>query len=255
MNADVANIPKCSLVSIATTNKTDPENARIYQKRSDGTMIYVGDLDQASAEAWADWLNNKKPEIDARIATADDDHNRAESDHSTATADHSQAGDDHTRAESDHSTATDDHSQAGEDHQTATSDHNRAEQDHQTSVTDSVYAEDQGDYAKNMADHPGYIADGTAEHPGSAGYYYTWDYDTQQYVRGALLSLDWDTMTEEQKAALAADVLAAIGFDDMPTQGSDNAVKSGGLFIALGGRSQLIFASNQTCEDIIDELT
>jgi len=339
MNADVANIPKCSLVSIATTNKTDPENARIYQKRSDGTMIYVGDLDQASAEAWADWLENKKPEIDARIATADNDHTRAETDHSTATDDHSQAGDDHTRAESDHSTATDDHTQAGQDHTRAGSDHStatddhtqagddhtraesdhstatddhsqagqdhtragsdhstatddhtqagqdhsraesdhstatddhsqagqdhsRAESDHQTAGEDhsastqaAALATRQAEYAENVADHPPYIADGTEAKPGDVGYVYQWDYENQQYVRGIKISLDYDSMTDAEKQALAADVLAHIAFDDMPTQGSDNAVKSGGLYTALGGRSQLTFASIETCEDIIDELS
>jgi len=297
MNADAANIPKCSLVSIATTNKTDPENARVYQKRSDGTMIYIGDLDQTSAEAWADWLNNKKPEIDARIATADDDHTRAESDHSTATDDHSQAGDDHTRAESDHSTATDDHTQAGQDHTRAGSDHStatddhtqagqdhsraesdhstatddhsqagqdhtRAEDDHQTAGEDhdastaaAALATEQAEYAENIGDHPPYIADGTEAKPGDVGYVYQWDYENQQYVRGIKISLDYDSMTDAEKQALAADVLAHIAFDDMPTQGSDNAVKSGGLYTALGGQSQLTIASIQTCEDIIDELS
>jgi hypothetical protein len=339
MNADAANIPKCSLVSIATTNKTDPENARIYQKRSDGTMIYVGDLDQASAEAWADWLNNKKPEIDARIATADadhdraeidhttagtdhtqagndhsraesdhstadsdhtqagsdhtraesdhstadsdhtqagndhtraetdhstadsdhtqagNDHTRAESDHSTATDDHTQAGDDHTRAESDHSTATDDHSQAGQDHTRAEDDHQTAGEDHSASTQAAALATRQAEYAENVADHPPYIADGTTEKPGDVGYVYQWDYDNQEYVRGIRISLDYESMTDAEKQALAADVLAHIAFDDMPTQGSDNAVKSGGLYTALGGRSQLTFASIETCEDIIDELS
>lgn len=78
MQADIANIPVCSLLSIATTDKTNPENARIYQKRSDGTLIYLGDLDQASAEAWANWLENYKPDIikatndaNAAVATAE----------------------------------------------------------------------------------------------------------------------------------------------------------------------------------------
>lgn len=97
MNADIANIPKSRLVSIATNDKTSEENARIYQKRSDGTMIYIADLDQASASAWAEWLNSMKPQIQAAITQAASDHTRATTDHSTATSDH-------TRAETDHST-------------------------------------------------------------------------------------------------------------------------------------------------------
>ena len=70
MNADAANIPLGKLVSIATTNKTSEENARIYQKRSDGQMVYIADLDQASAAAWADWLDNEKPVIEQAISDA-----------------------------------------------------------------------------------------------------------------------------------------------------------------------------------------
>ena len=206
MNADVANIPASKLVSIATTDKTSKENARIYQKRSDGVMIYVADLDQASAEAWADWLNNMKPEINERIATADSDHTRANTDHQTATQDHS--------------TASSDHTQAGRDHTTATQDHSQASQDHQTSVTQSTYAKNQGDYAKNMADHPAYV--------GMDDYWYLWDYATQAYVKGPYAKgddLDYSTMTPEEIQRLVDNI-----------------------------KADLVFASVQTCEDIIDEL-
>lgn len=244
MNADAANIPKCALVSIATDDPTSAENARVYQKRSDGTMKYLFDLDQASAQAWAEWLNTKKPQIDAAISDAEaatDDANAVVAAWNTPTTGYQaqmdaallRAGQDHTRAEGDHGTAGIDHTTAGNDHTTAGNDHARSE---------------------NVASHPPYIADGTAAHPGDAGYFYSWDYDTQQYVRGALLSLDWASMTEAQREELARAVLAAIGFDELPTQGSDNAVKSDGLYTALGGQSQLTFAANGTCEDIIDEL-
>lgn len=63
MNAHLADIPNGGLASIATDDPTDPDNAKLYQKRSDGTLAYIGDLDQASAAAWADWLENHKQQI------------------------------------------------------------------------------------------------------------------------------------------------------------------------------------------------
>lgn len=122
MNADIANIPLCALVSIATDDPLDDENARVYQRRTDGTLKYICDLDQKSAEAWNDWLENKKPEIQQRIDTADADHTMAEGDHSTADADHTRAESDHTRAESDHTRAESDHSTATDDHANYTAD-------------------------------------------------------------------------------------------------------------------------------------
>lgn len=109
MNADAANIPVSSLVSIATTDPTSAENARVYQKRSDGQMIYLFDLDQASAEAWAEWLETMKPQIQAAINQAASDHTRAESDHTTAAADHTTAASDHTQAGTDHQQYSTDH--------------------------------------------------------------------------------------------------------------------------------------------------
>ena len=103
--------------------------------------------------------------------------------------------------------------------QQAASDHSRAEQDHTTSVTQSAYA-------KNMADHPAYIADGT---DGDANYWYIWDYASQQYVKDAYAKgddLNYDDMAAGEKAALASMVA-----------------------------QELVFATTGTCEDIIDELT
>lgn len=234
MQADAANVPQAKFVIIATTDATDPDNAKLYAKNAAGGFTFLSDLDQASSAAFADWLENYKPVIEA---------------------DHTQAGLDHQQAVSDHSTAASDHTQAGTDHA-------RAESDHTTSQTASGYANEQGDYAKNMADHPAYLADGTAAHPGDAGYLYTWDYARQQYVKGARISLDFDSMTPEQKEELADAVLAAIGFDTVPTENSDKAVTSGGLYIAFqnvntalaGKQDTLTFATDATCEAIIDEL-
>lgn len=292
MNADAENVLNGKFVMIATTDTTSEENARLYVKNSSGGFTFLSDLDQASSSAWADWLNNKKPEIDARIATADQDHAQAATDHATATTDHTQAqgdhstaeGDhstaatdhvtadtDHTRAEGDHTTATTDHSTAtqdhtiadndhtqaesdhsraetdhttaGDDHSTAGTDHTRAETDHSTadsdhtragddhdeSVTQSQYAKKQGDYAKNMADHPAYIADGT---DGDANYWYTWDYAEQAYVKDAYAKgddLHYDEMNQQEKEELAQTVLEALVFDSTPTANSVNPVTSQGI--------------------------
>lgn len=64
MNADAANVPQGKFVIIATTGTTDPDNAKMYVKNSQGSFTFVCDIDQASAEAWADWLNNMKPAVE-----------------------------------------------------------------------------------------------------------------------------------------------------------------------------------------------
>lgn len=187
MNADIANIPKSRLVSIATNDKTSEENARIYQKRSDGTMIYIADLDQASASAWADWLNSMKPQIEAAVAQAASDHTRAVQDHTVAGTDHTTAQSDHTQAQSDHT---------------------RADSDHSTSVSQANYAKAQGDYAKNMADHPPYI--------GTDNFWYLWNYQTQAYDKYSYAkgdNLDFNTMTEEEYEQLVLDIKAACTVD------------------------------------------
>ena len=222
--------------------------------------------------------------VDTVIDTANQDHTRAESDHTraegdhttagsdhtTAGTDHTQAGSDHTRAEGDHTRAEGDHTTAGSDHTTATQDHNRAEVDHTTASTDhttagsdhttalndhtqagsdhtasvsatnnanskatlannaATFAQQQGNYAKEWNDHPPYIADGTSAHPGDLNYMYIWDitthnYAKSEYVKGA--DLDYSTMTPEEYERLVENV-----------------------------KSSILFASVQTCEDIIDEL-
>ena len=70
MNADASNVPLGKFVMIATTDKTSEENARMYIKSSQGNFRFLCDLDQASAEAWADWLNNMKPVIEDAIEDA-----------------------------------------------------------------------------------------------------------------------------------------------------------------------------------------
>lgn len=75
MNADAANVPVGKFVMIATSDPTDPENARLYGRNSnpatsDNPFTFLSDLDQASSSAWADWLNNKKPQIEQAISDA-----------------------------------------------------------------------------------------------------------------------------------------------------------------------------------------
>jgi hypothetical protein len=72
MNADAANVPTGKFVMIATTDPTSAENARLYGKNSAGGFTFLSDLDQASAQAWADWLNNQKPLIEAATAYANE---------------------------------------------------------------------------------------------------------------------------------------------------------------------------------------
>ena len=224
MNADAANVPEGKFVMIATTDTTSEENARLYGRNSSPAgsttpFTFLSDLDQASSTAWAEWVNSYRPVM--------------VSDHETATADHQQAVSDSEQAGTDHQIFVSDHEQAVSDTERAKNDHLRAEDDHA---------------------HQPYIADGTEAKPGDIGYSYYWDSESQQYVRGIRISLDWGTMAEEEKDALAAEVLANIAFDTLPTQDSNKAVTSGGLYNALGGQSRLVFASTETCESIIDEL-
>ena len=428
MNADAANVPEGKFVMIATSDPTDPDNAKLYGKNSQGGFTFLSDLDQASSAAWADWLDNMKPQIedatdaanaaadrvDDCIATANQDHTRAVADHTQAGTDHAQyatdhqtfltneaqrqsdfddaqaernttwtswfsdslstgvrklwndfwsgvntswngffgtsaddpngvrkiwttwysstqsswnafwpaakntweswfgtssstgvqgewadlksdavqdhttATSDHTIASSDHTQAVQDHTTAGTDHGVAESDHTQATNDHTASVAATANANEQASYAENVASHPSYIADGTQEKPGDIGYVYQWDYAHQQYVRGIRVSLDWDTMSQEEKDALAAEVLASIAFDEVPTPDSNKAVRSSGVYTALQGKSgidhthdlkdlgddemhrlvtddekrswnskqsALTFATEVTCESIVGELT
>lgn len=172
MNADAANVPQGKFVVIATTDPTSTENAQMYVRNSSSAAQPFGflcDLDQASSAAWADWLNNMKPQIEAAITTAGTDHTRAEGDHSTAAADHVQAGNDHTQAatdhttaSADHTTASGDHTQAGIDHSTAVTDHNTASDDHTRAESDHTTAlQDHGKAERTYIDTDGFwVLDG-----------------------------------------------------------------------------------------------
>jgi len=198
MNAHAVSVPEGKLVVIATSDPTSQENARLYIRNSLAATAaepfdFLCDLDQASAAAWADWLNNMKPQIEDVIETAGTDHNQAVSDHNQAVGDHSIAYTDHV--------------QAGTDHTQAGTDHN-------TSVQQSNYAKSQGDYAKNMADHPAFIGDGIT---GEKDYWYTWNYSLQQYVKGSYAkgdNLDWDSMTPTEKEHFYEEVTETIAEEE-----------------------------------------
>lgn len=170
--------------------------------------------------------------------------------HSQAQSDHTIATSDHTRAQSDHSTAASDHTTAQSDHTASTSATTAATNATTAANNAAAYANTQGNYSKNMADHPAYI--------GEDNYWYIWNYAQQKYVKSSYAKgddLDWDSMTEEEKQALADEVLSRIAFDSKPTSGSSNAVTSGGIYTALGNREKIIEASVATSQSIVDELT
>ena len=139
---------------------------------------------------------------------------------------------------------------------------NAAEQQGNAAVRQGDTAERQGnaaktqaDRAENLNDHQPYIADGTAAHPGDTGYFYSWDYAAQQYKRGSKLSLDWQSMTDAERDALAQFVLGQIGFDDTPTKDSEKAVKSGGIYDALAEKQDTLeFATTAECRAAALEL-
>lgn len=109
MKADAANVPQGKFVIIATQDPTSEDNAKMYCRTkvaatdADNAFRFLSDLDQASSAAFADWLNNYKPVIEA-------DHARANTDHSRADDDHSRANTDHNRADEDHGVFNEDHS-------------------------------------------------------------------------------------------------------------------------------------------------
>lgn len=187
MNADAANVPQGKFVIIATADPTSADNAKMFCKNSQGGFTFLSDLDQASAAAWAEWLDTMKPQIEAALAQAASDHTRAVQDHTVAGTDHTTAQSDHTQAQSDHT---------------------RADSDHSTSVSQANYAKAQGDYAKNMADHPPYI--------GTDNFWYLWNYQTQAYDKYSYAkgdNLDFNTMTEEEYEQLVLDIKAACTVD------------------------------------------
>ena len=87
------------------------------------------------------------------------------------------------------------------------------------------YAKAQGDYAKDWNDHPPFIGDGTT---GDLNFWYLYDVITARYVKGAYAKgddLDYSTITPEEKQRLIDNI-----------------------------KADLIFASVETCEAIIDEI-
>ena len=275
MLADAANVPAGKFCMIATIDPTSPDNAQLWSRNSspatsDHPFTFLSDLDQASSSAWADWLNSMKPQIESKISQAETDHGIAESDHTRAEQDHTTASGDHTRAEQDHTTASGDHTRADADHELVVADrirseqdHSRAEADHRTAESDHTTADSDHTAATTQTTlmeawntHLPFVGDGIT---GDANYWYTYDPATERYVKGPYAkgdNLDWDSMSEQEKQALANAVLAAIGFDDTPTPESERAVKSGSLYNEfLKKQDVLIFATVETCESLVEELT
>jgi hypothetical protein len=94
----------------------------------------------------------------------------------------------------------------------------------QYAETQGDYAKAQGDYAKEWNDHPPYIGDGRN---GDKDYWYLWvnhEYVKSSYAKGD--DIDWNTMTPEEYQRLVENV-----------------------------KQDLVFATDITCETIIDELS
>ena len=176
MNADAANVRAGQFCMIATTDPTSPDNAQLWSRNSSAAtsehpFTFLSDLDQASTAAFADWLENYKPVIEADHRQAVLDHGVATQDHQTSTSDHSVATQDHQTSTSDHNVATQDHQTSTSDHQQyesdtlrAGQDHNVATQDHQTSTSDHQQYESDTqragqDHQTATADHQQYESD------------------------------------------------------------------------------------------------
>lgn len=106
---------------------------------------------------------------------------------------------------------------------TAETQGNTAQQKGNAAEANGLFAQQQGSIAKNMNDHPPYIGDDN--------YWHVWDYDGQQYRR--------------ESYARGADG-ADLNYDDMTDEEKED----------LAGRaaSQMLRASVETCEAVIDEL-
>lgn len=197
MKLDAYNVAEGKFVIIASTDPTSAENARLYVRNSlpataTEPFDLMCDLDQASAAAWADWLENMKPQIEGATDAANAAASRVDSVIATANQDHTQAGSDHNLSV------------------TATNNANTA----------ASFAQEQGNYAKEWNDHPPYIADGTTEHRGDPYYMYLWDISTHAYVRGAYVKgadLDYNTMTQEEYERLVENVKSSILFSSVQT--------------------------------------
>lgn len=281
MLADAANVLPGKFCIIATTDPTQEDNAKLYTRNSSAAtsehpFTFLSDLDQASSAAFADWLNNYKPVIEA-------DHQQAVLDHTTATGDHTQAGLDHQQAGQDHTTATGDHTQAGldhdqsgQDHQTSTTDHqqylsdtqqagqdhDRALQDHTTAGDDHEQAgtdHDNAIRATNAANQQALRAKSYNDNPweiGDDGYIYVWNETTQSMVRTNKMIIDFSDLTPEQQAAMVQEFLSRLTFDETPTDNSPNAVTSRGIKAALDEKQDTIdYATTIESQAAANELT
>jgi hypothetical protein len=199
MNADAANVPQGKFVIIATTDTTSADNAKLYCKNSQGGFTFLSDLDQASSAAWADWLNNKKPAIEAATSAAN----------TAATNANNKATAADTAATNANNKATIANTAAGTAN-TAASNAN----------TKATYAQQQGDMAKEWNTHPPYIGNGTN---GDLNYWYIYNITSHQYVKGAYAKgddLDYSTNTEAERQQLIENVKASLVFASVATSES-----------------------------------
>ncbi len=365
MLADAANVPAGKFCMIATIDPTSTDNAQLWSRNSspatsDHPFTFLSDLDQASSSAWADWLNNKKPEIEAATsaantaaANANDKASLADTIYNTvrtwyngtdnngfkATVEawilntqtawnnwfsdslatgvrklwndfwtninsrwenffgeetgtvtkgvqkiwadwfagratdwnnYKEAKDtDWSSYKSGKDTDWNSYKEGKDSNwNTYKSDKNSIwdnwfgaddnsgvrkqwKETKTAAIAATNNANDKAGYAENVASHPAYIAEGTQDKPGDIGYVYQWDYANQVYVRGIRVSLDWNTMSQEEKDALAAEVLASIAFDDGPVKDSNKAVRSSGIYLALAGKQdKLDFATDEEADAI-----
>lgn len=256
MNADAANVPEGKFVIIATQDPTSEENARLYVRNEyeatdteNDPFNFLSDLDQASSAAWADWLENMKPLIVAAINHAENVVIEWQGQDGNGGI-KKQAQDAINNA---NTAATNVLTEwQGQDGQGGIKKEALDATDEANSQAD--YAKTQGDYAKEWNLHPPYIGNGVN---GDLNYWYVWQ--NHNYVRSAYAKgddLHWDEMSEQEKEDLAERVLAVIGFDEVPVDGSPKAVTSGGLFNEFAKKQDKVkIASVATCESIIDELT
>lgn len=256
MNADAANVPEGKFVIIATQDPTSEENARLYVRNEyeatdteNDPFNFLSDLDQASSAAWADWLENMKPLIVAAINHAENvviewqgqDGNGGIKKQAQDAINNANTAATNVLTEWQGADGTGGIKKQAQD---AIS----------NATTQANYAKTQGDYSKEWNEHPPYIGNGVN---GDQDYWYVWmnhAYVKSVYAKGD--DLHWDEMSEQEKENLARRVLEVIGFDDVPTRGSSNAVTSDGLYKEFAKKQDKItVASIATCESIIDELT
>lgn len=267
MNADAANVPQGKFVMIATDkgvdptqpigpdNPLDPDNATLWCRNANpagdpdlAPFNFLSDLDQASAAAWADWLDNMKPLIVAAIQHAENVVVEWQGQDGNGGI-KKQAQDAINKANTAANNVLTEWQ--GQDGQGGIKKEALDATDEANNQAE--YAKTQGDYSKEWNEHPPYIGNGVN---GDQNYWYVWinhAYVKSVYAKGD--DLHWDEMSEQEKENLARRVLEVICFDDVPTRGSSNAVTSDGLYKEFAKKQDKItVASIATCESIIDEL-